>query len=114
MIAPEPTRSVPRSRAAGCSDGIPAFTCTVVGSTRPMRLTAAFTAAHARRDPRGTQGCSHGVEAAQPVDGRHAAAHADALARRERVEDLAVVRKGREEAPIVVESTDREAAQRGG
>src|SRR5262249_9533090 len=102
MIAPEPMRSVPRSRAQGCWEGISAFTCTVVGSTRPMRLTAAFTARHARRDPRSTQGCSHWVEAPQPVDGRHAAAHPDTLARRERVEHLAVVRKGRQEAPPLV------------
>src|SRR5262245_4672555 len=108
MIAPDPMRSVPRSRAEGCSDGISAFTCTVVGSTRPMRLTAAFTARHARRDPRSTQGCSRGVEAPHPVDGRRAAAHPDALTGREGVEHMTVVGKGCEEAPAVVQPADRE------
>ena len=72
MIAPEPMRSVPSSRADGCSDGISAFTCTVAGSTRPIRLTAAFTARTLDGARRGTQAgfvTSGRLEAADAVHG---------------------------------------------
>ena len=105
-------RSVPSNRADGCSDGISACTCTVAGSTRPMRLTAAFTAAHARRCPCGTQGGHVGSKRPTPVDGAHAAAHARRLARHQPVEHRAVVRRAGEEAPAVVEAADHEAAHR--
>src|SRR5262245_52612610 len=77
-----------------------------------MRLTAAFTAAHARRWPYGTQGYSRGGETAQPLRGGDTAAQTDGLPRREPFEHGAVVGGDGEKAPAVVEAADHQPPHR--
>src|SRR5215470_6085095 len=109
---PVPARSVPRMRADGWLSGISAWMCTVAGSARLKRPTAAFTPTHASLTLVGTQARSVRIEPVHTVGMRYDTDTSDRTRPLESLEQRPIVGCDGEEAPRVGEATDHEAFHR--